>query len=473
MTAPDAQQCALKITQLAADPRFEQRAEDLSSLATDLATAGGDSWAGTDLFAAFASSAAIRLERANGAEQLVGALAGISVFLPVAWTWWGFHSASDAYEKLLSESGEPEGTTFLALWATGFDGRLNGLHRLVPMGLISLTLILFAILCVVSHRVLAGSNVRAEDREARLARVELVSALTGAQRVLNTRRADHPARIEGIIKSSMEELRRAHETTGHLITQLSTTAEKVEVGLTGILTSIETARAELVTVLDRSREANETLEAASKSTQTAITLCVASLDEAVTQAIREANATMTGVTAQTEAAVTGSISKLDDALDRAIREAESSLTLSAEQLRIGLLDSTARFEQSLGARVEELRDATVAEVANAGSSLHGVVNSLGESANTNASAARELTLKIGVMAEDNAITREELIRSLEEMRRTLEGIEGGLDRHESVLQGHASDLSGARDAAERLLRRITIPTRSGEPVDGSLAMNGR
>ena len=472
MTAPDAQQCALKIRQLAADPRFEGRAEDLNSLAADLAAADGDSWAGTDLFAAFPPASALRLERKNTAEQVVGALAGVSVFLPVAWTWWSFHSASEAYEQLLSDSGEPEGTTFLAMWATGFDGRLDGLHRLVPMGMVSLSLILFAILSVVTHRLLAGRNVRGEDQEAQKARLELASALSQAQRILNARRADHPARIEGIIKSSMEELRRAHETTGHLITQLSTTAEKVESGLTEMLATVETARNELVVILEKSREANETLSAATASTEAAISACIASLDDAVTRAIAEANRAMTGVTNQTEVAVTGSISTLDESLSRAIRDAESSLTSSAEQLRIGLLDSTARFEQSLGARVDELKDATVAEVTNAGSSLRRVVDSIGESADTNAAAARELTEKIGVMADDNAVTREELIRTLEEMRGTLDGIEGGLDRHESVLQGHASDLSGARDAAERLLRRITIPTSGEGSAEKPYAMNG-
>lgn len=472
MSAPDAQQCALKMKQLAADPRFEGRSADLESLASDLSSADGDSWAGVDLFAAFPPASALRLERKNAAEQVVGALAGVSVFLPVAWTWWSFHSASDAYERLLTESGEPEGTTFLAMWATGFDGRLDGLHRLVPMGLVSLSLILFAILSVVAHRLIAGRNVRDEDREAQKARLELAAALSQAQRVLNARRSDHPARIEGIIKSSMEQLRRAHETTGHLITQLSTTAENVESGLAGLLTTVETARTELVVVLEKSRQASETLGAASASTETAVVACITSLDETVTRAIQQANAAMTGVTTQTETAMTGSISALEAALGKSVREAEAGLTGSAELLRIGLIDSTARFEQSLGARVEELKNATVAEVAHAGSSLRGVVDSIGESADTNAAAARELTEKIGVMAEDNAVTREELVRSLEEMRGTLEGIESGLDRHESVLQGHASDLSGARDAAERLLRRITLPSPGIDGAASTHAMNG-
>ena len=78
--------------------------------------------------------------------------------------------------------------------------------------------------------------------------------------------------------------------------------------------------------------------------------------------------------------------------------------------------------------------------------------------------------QIAAMAEDNGVAREELNQTIQEVRATLEGIESALSRHEGALQGQVSELTAARDAAERMLRRLTafgadfVTTSNGSTV---------
>ncbi len=125
MSDERAAQSAADIAALAKDKRFAPRAGELEALAGDLANPEGDTWAGVDLFAAFPPESSIELRHRNIGERIVGVLAAVSVFLPVGWTWLEFRKASAAYEQMIADGGEPEGRTFLGLWATGFDGRLG------------------------------------------------------------------------------------------------------------------------------------------------------------------------------------------------------------------------------------------------------------------------------------------------------------------------------------------------------------
>ena len=155
--------CAAQLRKLAEDDRFAKRADDLESLATDVERADGDAWAGVDLFAAFPSDTGIASSHPNWVERLLGIASGAAVFAPVAWTWWSFRDASRAYRTMLSEGTEADGTSFLSLWATGFDGNLSGSHLLVPMAGRSLALIILAIALLVAHRITAELNVRREE----------------------------------------------------------------------------------------------------------------------------------------------------------------------------------------------------------------------------------------------------------------------------------------------------------------------
>lgn len=425
MTDPSNEVCAERLRSLAADDRFAARGDDLRALATDIADPEGDSWSAVDLFAAFPADAVVRLHHRNVGERIIGILAAISVFLPVGWTWWGFHDATQAYEQMLSEEGEREGTTFLAQWTTGFEGRLTGSHLLVPLALVSFALIVLAIVSLVAHRLVADRNVRREEALALDAHAELASCLTQAQIILDSRRADHPLRIEGIVKSSMEKLNKAHSATRKAVGALSETSDRLSAGTNEMVGALTRASAEANTVMERARE--------------------------VTDALRS-------VVADTEVAVTGSIAKLDSSVASSVESASTAVSTSGQQLNAGLRESLRSFEQSMSSSIGSLTSGTVAEVGRAGDSLREVVAQIGSSAEMSSSAATRLTEQVAAMADDNGLAREELNRSIEDVRAALEGIEGALSRHEGALQGQVSELTATRDAAERMLRRLVSMT---------------
>lgn len=220
--------CAQKLEQLANDQRFSGRRDDLESLAVALRDQGNGSWTGVDLVSAFPTDATITVRHRQFLERLFGVLAGASVFFPVAWTWFSLRSATTAYDEFLAAHTQREtaGQTFLALWTTGFEGRLPWYHQFAPMAFVSLLLILGAMALIVAHRLIAEVNVSKEDTEVHQARKVLVVALVQAQRLLNERRTDDPRFLEEAIKRSVGELRKAQTATRKGVEELGAAATR-------------------------------------------------------------------------------------------------------------------------------------------------------------------------------------------------------------------------------------------------------
>jgi hypothetical protein len=452
MTDETARTYAAQISALSKDPRYAPRAAQLNNLSAELADPEGDRWAGIDLFAAFPAESTIRLEHRNLGERLVGVFAAVSVFLPVGWTWLEFRRASAAYEAMIALDGEPEGRTFLGLWATGFDGRLDGFSLLAPMAMISLSLIVFAIFCIVLHRLLAARNVRREERALHEARVELAQSLTAAALILNERRADHPQRIEGVIKSSMDKLRKTQDAARKAVAELSVTAVNVGAGVNELLGTVQTARSETEALLVQARETHETFGAAASEAGASVTRAITSLDGVV----------RTGVEV-TQAAVAKSVDALGSSVEQGIRSHNDSLRAHAQHLSEHLARVLAQFEQDLGSRVDGLTQESVKAISQSGAALMEVVDRIGGSAEGSAAAAASLTEQVSIIRDDNVVAREELRQALDDVRNALDAIEVALAGHASTLQGHASELTGTRDAAERMLRQL---------VNSSASVNG-
>ncbi|MFC6287568.1 hypothetical protein ACFP3Q_14370 [Nocardioides sp. GCM10027113] len=478
MSDEEARRCADQLRDLARDPRFDSRAEDLNALAADIASPEGDSWADVDLFAAFPANSTAHLRHRNVVERLLGVLAGVSVFLPVGWTWLSFHRASDAYEQMIRAGEEPEGRTFLSLWTTGFEGRLTGDHQLVPMGMWSVLLIAFAILSLVAHRLVAGYNVRSEEQAARDAQRELVAVLTSAQVILSARRANHPLRVEGIIKSSMKKLREAHEAARRVIVELTETSTAVSSSVGELVESAKRAgedtqrliasAAELQTQLNTTAERHQTAVTTSLQTvETAVTSSMAAVEQRVTATMSQVDQNVTSATSQLEQKVTTAAAQLEQNVTSTVRAAQNSADDAAKQLRDGLRESLSELESAMGVRFAEFRDDAVEGIRRAGDSLHGAVDGIGASAARNAEAATSLSQQIAAMTDDNATTRAEFIAAIADIRAAVDGIESALLRHEGALQGQASELSGARDAAERMLRRLTLASDTDGVVTGA------
>jgi methyl-accepting chemotaxis protein len=233
--------CADRLLALAADPRFALRADDLRSLADEVVDDQLDSWVSVELVSAFPPDSSIQLPPTDRVQRDLAALVGVSVFLPIAWTWYSLHQASLAYHALI-DSGQPVRETFLGLWISGFDGRLAGIHRLVPTSLISVGLIVLAALLVALHRLAATSADHKETAEAELAGASLAHELCTAQRILNRRRTDDPTRIEAIVKHSVKQLLSANTATQQAAEELREAASGVNQALTAVNTATEETR---------------------------------------------------------------------------------------------------------------------------------------------------------------------------------------------------------------------------------------
>lgn len=322
-------QCSNELRRLARDRRFAPRAEDLVSLADEIADeSAAQSWSGVDMHGAFPPDSTIDVGQRNLGEQAIGVVAAVSVFAPVAWIWYSLRKASAAYLNMHLAHDEPS-DTFLSLWITGFDGRLSQMHRLVTVTGVSVALIVLAGCFIVASRL----TVTARERRETLAEGDLIKCLSTAQRVFWLRRSDDPSETDAVVRSSVRELLRAHEAT---------------------------------------REASQELTAAAITTKDSLGVLLASAQEATTRA---AEAAATSESATSTLATT--LNRIDSAILEALRALSSEISSSVEELRLALAaaisgtGSTARsavdrLTVSID-RVDEAHRAVAASISDVGS----------------------------------------------------------------------------------------------------------
>ncbi|CAN5279694.1 hypothetical protein BH09ACT11_BH09ACT11_06640 [soil metagenome] len=372
--------CAHTLDELASDERFAGRRDDLHSLAAALRDQGNGSWTGVDLVAAFPPEATISVARHQLLERILGMVAGASVFLPVGWTWWSLRSATTAYNQFLGAHTPQEivGQTYLALWSTGFEGRLDGLHRLGPMATVSLLLIMLAVGSIVLHRLVAERNVANEDKDAYEARKALVVAMVGAQRHLNERRTDDPRFLEEAIKRSVLQLQTAQTASRKGVQELSAATTKA-VDELGRATSSSVAEVNAVAagllsklqpLLDATSEAGGALSQAAAAAAAAQTQMSAStteiqavLSEAIVEfkaSVNESNTQLTSQTAHALSGLAGGVARVAAAKDEwtaALREGLESNTRAVDDLGAGVEDMVRLLqthESTLQAQANDL-----------------------------------------------------------------------------------------------------------------------
>ncbi|MBZ5735424.1 hypothetical protein K8Z61_13040 [Nocardioides sp. TRM66260-LWL] len=454
---------ASRIANLAEDPRFAGRADDLRSLARDLADSDAEAWAGVDLFAAFPLGATARLESKNWVERALSLLTGITVFLPVGWTWLAFRDASAAYRDLLNAGKVEDGTTFLELWATGFQGTLTGRHLLVPTAMTSALLIFLAIATLVAHRIAVGVNVRREDAARESAQNALISGLTQAAVVLNARRADHPQRIEDILKQSVDRLASAHRAVKKTLNEVERTTAGVSVGMTtlaGTLTGTSDQVKELMVVATRTAEAAGS--AADQAREASIQGTAA-----VVRAAEESQAAFTTVVqngvAELNAAQTDATRHLADRVEATVASVGDLITTGAAQISATSASAGADITRSVSAAEQSFASATTDSIRRATEELNAVISRISSSAQETSSAAVLLAGEVEKISSSQERAQGELSAAVDEITRAIERLDSALMRQEGVLQGQVSELSAARDAAERMLLRLSsMPQPVGE-----------
>lgn len=450
--APEATACAERLSALAEDGRFSDRSDDLKSLAEDLGKDESDAWVSVDLFAAFPLESTVRLEHDNWTERALGMLTGVAVFLPVGWTWWSFREASDAYQVMLDADGVEDGTTFLELWATGFEDTLSHWHQLVPMALISTLLIIGAIAALVAHRVAAGVNIRREDDARRAAQTELVSALTAASIILNAKRADHPQRIEEVLQRSVDKLASAHRAVRKTLVEVDKATRGASEGLSSVSENLREAAGEVSELVVTATRASEATAVAADQARQASVEGTAAISTVVQQSLEG----LSDVNAQAVAAVTESLQLGHESVSTVLREGVSTISDATRESGTAIAASVSSAEAGF-------RDTTSLAIRSATDDLRSVIGTMGSSANKTSDAAVTLASEVNKIGEYQLRSQQELSDVAAQITAAIEQLDQALTRQEGALQGQVSELSAARDAAERMLRRLSM---GAEPVGG-------
>ena len=103
-------EAASQMRALAADERFAARKAELQDIASvlehpDQSTEG---WEHANLIQAFPPDSTIRISSRRLIEKILGVLAAVFVFAPIAWTWFSLSEATTAYQKWITDSEIPE-----------------------------------------------------------------------------------------------------------------------------------------------------------------------------------------------------------------------------------------------------------------------------------------------------------------------------------------------------------------------------
>lgn len=425
---------AKRIAELADDSRFAARRDDLNSLGVALVDESDSSWTGIDLIAAFPPQATISLGHRQWAERVLGVLAGVSVFMPVAWTWFSLHSATDAYQELLA-AGSEEGRTFLGLWTQGFDGRLEGWHRLVPMAMTSFVLILLAVLFIVLHRVAAEVNVHREDADVSDANTELIRTLVTAQRLLNQRRSDDPRFLEAAVERSVKELNKAHLATRKGIVALQ---EATQVGIDKINEASQQLTGSMAPLLASATAAGSELAASAASATKAEQQIAASVDDVKVQ--------LSAAMEQFERSVTGNTSRLSEKTTAAVAD---------------LTEKVGQVASAHGQLAHEVAEAT--KSSNAATAQAAQVNKAATTALADASKS-----SIAHLADANKSSLADLAggtaASLDDLTEAVQKLATLLDAHGGAVVGQKSELSRATDLAGQILAELRDQAPRSERV---------
>ena len=340
----EAIECSTRLRTLAGDHRFAARSSDLELLADEIDDPDQGSWSGIDLIRAFPPNSTVSAHSRGTLEGVLGVLATVAVFAPVAWTWYSLRAASAAYGDLLAAGGG-SGETFLSLWITGFDGRLADIHTLIFVAGVSVVLILLAVsMLIAQHTVARVSTVREEQR-ALVAENELASTLTQAQRVLNARRAENPTELESLVKRSVQQLDAAHTATRKGAEDLRTAVGKSSQLLSPLLTRLGDASRDVQQALQLAEQSEKQLSGSILKHEAGISQSLATLTAGVTKALegidvetrstaqRSQQLTAQATKSNTEiAAEMAKLTTLIERLDAALERHDSALQAQASEL---------------------------------------------------------------------------------------------------------------------------------------------
>lgn len=277
---------AAAVRGLVGDAHFRERGGELEDLAQALDSAGLDQrgWDKVDLHAAFAPDVTILMPGRPFTPRLLGVLATVSVFVPIAWTWFSLNRAASAYSTLLA-SGSGDGESFLQLWVTGFGGNLSHLHRLVPVSLISVAMISMSVLLIALSRLVSSRSEAAAHAEFDRVAMSLASVLTLAQRALAEAIMADAASIEGLVRLSTRELAAAHRQTAEAAQNMAQTVADAQRSTAALSQYTDALVGQATQVSQVSAQAAQALHSAVQATSDGIITSLSSLNVHLTEAL--------------------------------------------------------------------------------------------------------------------------------------------------------------------------------------------
>lgn len=435
----DRDQLQARLRGLARDERFAPRADDLNDLADALASpaSGFGGWEDVDLLAAFPPSSSVRVPRPVVRDRLLAAIAGVAIFIPVAWTWFSLRQATQLYQEVGLQDPYAD-KSFLYLWANGFsDGAeplLASWHRLPAVAVISVVVIGVASLAVVAQRLIADRDVdKAMERQAD-AEATLASTLTHVRRHIRTSLTAGDGSIEALVRRSTEMLREAHEHTTLAAHALRQTSDEVgqsltaaSVTVTGAVEALDGTAVRLTDAATAARDAALAAEATAAKTAEGVDQALADSVDRYSTVTRNH---VTALQAESEAAAQrlhhANAASVQSAMDGAFRVSDavqkSATTMSAEVAAlVAQVEAVARTMREASTAMHDLPDDVAAH------------------------------LKASVTAVSSAA--KDFDRNAEHMTAVLERIDDSLVANQSAVQAQTSELTRTRDAIQQLRSR--------------------
>lgn len=406
------------LREVANDCRFITRREELGALA-EAVTEGGSReavWRGVDLQAAFSPETTIRLKqrRRRWLAGTAGALAGIVVFVPVAWTWWSLHRATEAYQVLLAKGLQQDGASFLQLWTTGFGGNLDPHFRLSSVALWAVIVIATGVALIALERVFSRSADQADDDEHRACASRLARTLNYASITINCGNIQDPIQVVDLLDETVRQLLQAHQQTresADLLRRASygldestmRTTSTLEASLSALLATFRSSIEGTVTTFDSSVQgvSAELLKAAGS----------------ITKDFGQSIASTSGILETSVATVAGELSASAGRVAKASDEMQAAVTASATAQQ-----TLAGAASSIGTNIHALE-------TNLRSQLQGAADAI----NREVAALRGTTSEFARNVSDNT-----------------KDVGHSLGQYTSALQHQISELTQIRATLERL-----------------------
>lgn len=432
----DAAAAADRLRDLAHDERFTTRSADLASLADALDSPDGDlqGWDTVDLFDAFTPESSIEIRRAgrNALEWAISLAAAVAVFLPVAWTWFSMFNAAGAYGDWLSAAPEGASANFLQLWVNGFDGRLDQMHRLDTMALVSVALILLAVAMLVAQRMVTAHRDRVEDRAFRAAEAELAETLTLASRAVVLGAVAGARGVEAMVRESVRALRKAHDATARSAAELEATVTKATQTLNGALATVQPLLADV-----------QSTTGTMSATATVMSDSAVKAGLATKAAVETLAAEVTSSSQHWRSSHLAAV----DASRQAMSDAATAHLAAVDARNQAMVDATTSMQAGLAGMVDSGNDLarSVQQLTAAGQQVPALVTSAVQGS-------------LGGVASQIASEIATFDRAAGDMADVLERMDGALTGNQSAMQAQVSELTAARDALEQLLRHLEKST---------------